>query len=151
MTESSHRGVRVERLAPGEFAIVTERGAQITTASGGSATLLTPIELLLGAIGACTSMDVDALTSRRAEPDEFVVAVDATKVRDEQGNHLTDIEVTFHVRFPATESGGAAAAILPEMVRRSHDRLCTVSRTTEIGTPITTTIAEMTAPRHRPD
>jgi uncharacterized OsmC-like protein len=128
------------RQAPGEFAIVAERGAQITTDSTGSPTLLTPVELLLGAIGACTSMDVDALTSRRAEPDEFVVAVDATKVRDEQGNHLTDIEVTFHVRFPATESGRAAAEILPEMVRRSHDQLCTVSRTTEIASPVTTRI-----------
>ena len=140
MTESSHRGVTVQRLAPGEFAVVAERGAKIVTAAGSTQTLLTPIELLLGAIGACTAMDVDALTSRRAEPDEFVVAVDAMKVRDEQGNHLTDIEVTFRVRFPATESGAAAAAILPEMVRRSHDRLCTVSRTVEIGSPIATTL-----------
>jgi uncharacterized OsmC-like protein len=138
MTESSHRGVTVQRLAPGEFAVVAERGAKIVTAAGSTQTLLTPIELLLGAIGACTAMDVDALTSRRAEPDEFVVAVNAMKVRDEQGNHLTDIEVTFRVRFPATESGAAAAAILPEMVRRSHDRLCTVSRTVEIGSPIAT-------------
>jgi uncharacterized OsmC-like protein len=138
MTEVSHRGVTVQRLAPGEFAVVAERGAKIVTAAGGTQALLTPIELLLGAIGACTAMDVDALTSRRAEPDEFVVAVDAMKVRDEQGNHLTDIEVTFRVRFPATESGAAAAAILPEMVRRSHDRLCTVSRTVEIGSPIAT-------------
>jgi putative redox protein len=141
MTESSRRGVMVQRLAAGEFAVVTERGAQVVTASRGTPTLLTPIELLLGAIGACTAMDVDALTARRAEPDEFVVAVDANKIRDEQGNHLTDIAVTFRVRFPATESGAAAAAILPELVRRSHDRLCTVSRTVEIGSPITTTLA----------
>jgi len=138
MAEFSHRGVTVERLAAGEFAIISERGARVTTHSGGSDTLLTPVELLLGAIGACTAMDVDAPTARRAEPDEFVVEVNATKVRDDQGNRITDIAVTFHVRFPATEAGEAATAILPEMVRRSHDRLCTVSRTVETGTPITT-------------
>jgi putative redox protein len=140
MAESSHRSVTLERLATGEFAIISERGARVITHSGGSDTELTPVELLLGAIGACTAMDVDVPTSRRAEPDEFVVEVQATKVRDDQGNRLTDIAVTFHVRFPATEAGDAATAILPEMVRRSHDRLCTVSRTVETGTPITTTL-----------
>jgi putative redox protein len=140
MTESGHRSVTVQRLAPGEFEIVSERGARVTTASGGTQTSLTPVELLLGAIGACTAMDVDAPTARRAEPDEFVVAVNANKVRDDIGNHLTDITVTLRVRFPATEGGQAATAILPEIVRRSHDRLCTVSRTVETGTPIATTL-----------
>jgi putative redox protein len=30
--------------------------------------------------------------------------------------------------------------VLPDVVKKSHDRLCTVSRTIEIGTPITTRI-----------
>ena len=77
---------------------------------------------------------------RRAVPESFVVDVDAQKVADEQGNHLDDITVTFRIVYPEGEGGDRARAILPDIVRKSHDRLCTVSRTVEIGTPITTTI-----------
>ena len=58
------------------------------------------------------------------------------KVRAEAGNVLRDIQVRFDVRFPDGEHGDAARDVLPEAVRRSHDRLCTVSRTVELGTPI---------------
>jgi uncharacterized OsmC-like protein len=48
--------------------------------------------------------------------------------------------VTFRLTFPDGEGGDAARALLPEAVQRSHDRLCTVSRTVELGTPVTTGI-----------
>jgi hypothetical protein len=34
------------------------------------------------------------------------------------------------------EHGDAARSVLPDVVNKSHDRLCTVGRTIEIGTPI---------------
>jgi putative redox protein len=61
-------------------------------------------------------------------------------VRDADGNRLTDIAVTFRLRFPAGERGDAARAVLPDAVAKSHDRLCTVGRTVELGTPIATRI-----------
>jgi len=67
--------------------------------------------------------------------------VGAEKVRDQLGSHLTDIAVTYHVAFPEGEGGDAARELLPGAVRRSHDSLCTVSKTVELGTPIATTIA----------
>ena len=106
----------------------------------GAGTDFSPVELLLAAIGGCTSIDVDILTSRRAEPDAFEVLVDARKVRDEAGNRLTDVLVTFRLSFPDGEAGDSARAILPDAVKKSHDRLCTVSRTVEVGTPIATRI-----------
>jgi uncharacterized OsmC-like protein len=66
--------------------------------------------------------------------------VDAEVVRDENGQHLTDIRLTFQITFPDGEAGDAARAILPRAVRTSHDRTCTVSRTIELGTPVTTSI-----------
>jgi uncharacterized OsmC-like protein len=96
--------------------------------------------LLLAGIGGCTAADVDLLTSRRAEPDTFEIAVDADKVRDEAGNHLADIVVTFRIRFPEGEQGDKARALLPDAVKKSHERLCTVSRTVELGTPIASRI-----------
>jgi putative redox protein len=62
-------------------------------------------------------------------------------VRDEKGrNQLTDITVTFRIAFPDGEGGDKARALLPDAVRMSHERLCSVSRTVELGTPIASRI-----------
>jgi putative redox protein len=134
-TDVSHRSVTVERLAAGRFAAVNDRGGRVVFSTG-SAEDLTPVDLFMAAIGGCTAIDVDAVTSRRAEPDSFEIAIDADKVRDDEGNHLVNVEVTYRITFPAGANGDKARAILPEIVRKSHDRLCTVSRTVELGTPI---------------
>ena len=79
--------------------------------------------------------------ARRAEPESFAIAVDAEKLRDEKGrSYLADIAVTFRIRFPEGEDGDKARALLPDAVKRSHDQLCTVSRTVELGTPVATRI-----------
>lgn len=132
---SAHRSITVERTAPGVFTVNNSRGGRITFGTG-DGTEFTPTELLMAAIGGCTAIDVDILTSRRAEPDRFEVQVDADKIRDASGNRLTDIEVTFRIAFPAGEQGDAARAILPDAVGKSHERLCTVGRTVQLGTPI---------------
>lgn len=135
-TESSHRRVSIERVANGEFIATNARGGQVTMSGGGDASF-SPVELLLAAIGGCTAADVDAITSRRAEPAQFQVDVDADKLKDETGNRLDDVTVTFRIRFPDGEGGDKARALLPDVVQMSHDRLCTVGRTVERGTPIT--------------
>ena len=136
MAEDTHRQVSIERIANSRYTVTNDRGGQITVDTG-RGTDFTPVELLLTAIGTCTAADVDILTSRRAEPRRFEVEVDAEKIRDSSGNHLTDITVTFRIAFPDGEAGDKARAILPDVVRQSHERLCTVSRTVELGTPIT--------------
>ena len=80
------------------------------------------------------------MTTRRAEPDSFQIDVTADKVKDEQGNHLEDIEVTFRLRFPDGDGGDAARKILPSLVRRSHEEFCTVSRTVMLGAKVTARI-----------
>ena len=134
-TDSDRRSVRLERIENSRYTAINERGGKITIGTS-AGTDFTPVELLLAAIGGCTAVDVDILTSRRAEPDSFEIGVDADKVRDAAGNHLTDLQVTFRIAFPAGEQGDKARELLPDAVRKSHDRLCTVSRTVELGTPI---------------
>jgi putative redox protein len=135
-----HRQITVERIAPGRFAAVNQRGGKVSFGTGDDGDF-TPTELLLAAIGGCTAIDVDILTSRRAPAESFSVDVGAEKIRDDEGNRLTDITVTFHVAFPAGDEGDAAREVLPQAVQRSHDRLCTVGRTVELGTAITPHIA----------
>ena len=138
-TDSAYRSASIERVSAGRFTARNDRGGQIAFGTGGGAGF-TPVELLLAALGGCTAIDVDILTSRRAEPDTSGVDVGAEKVRDSAGNHLADIEVSFRVVFPAGEAGDAARAVLPDAVRQSHDRLCTVSRTIELGIPVTSRV-----------
>ncbi|HXW47656.1 MAG TPA: OsmC family protein [Streptosporangiaceae bacterium] len=138
--ESTHRSLTVERIAPGQFAAVNSRGGRLVFGTGKDEEF-TPTELLMLAIGGCTAIDVDILTSRRSEPESFEIVVDADKIRDEGGNRLTNIEVTYRITFPAGEDGDKARGILPEAVRQSHERLCTVGRTVELASPITTRIA----------
>jgi uncharacterized OsmC-like protein len=45
--------------------------------------------------------------------------------------------MTFRVRFPDGDAGDAARRLLPDIIRKSHERLCTVSRTIILGTDIT--------------
>ena len=137
--DSTHRNLSIERVAAGQFAAVNSRGGRIVLGTGGGEEF-TPTELLMVAIGGCTAIDIDILTSRRSEPETFEITVDADKVRDEGGNRLTNIEITYRVTFPAGEAGDKARAILPDAVRQSHNRLCTVGRTVELATPIATKI-----------
>ena len=85
---SARRDVTVERIANGVFTVTSSRGGLLRFGAG-SGTDFTPAELLLAAIGGCTAIDVDILTSRRAEPKRFEVRVDAEKVRDADGSRLT--------------------------------------------------------------
>jgi len=140
MAQDTHRQVSIARDAAGKYTITNERGGTLSIGTGGD-TDFSPVELLLGAIGGCTAIDVDILTSRRAEPTEFTIEVAAEKVRDQIGSRLTDIVVTYHVAFPDGTGGDAARELLPGAVRRSHDSLCTVSKTVELGTLVKTTIA----------
>ncbi len=137
------RQVQFERLANSSYEVRNARGGTIRIGSGGEDTDFTPVELLLAAIGTCSAIDVDVVVSRRAEPTAFSAVVRGDKVRDpEEGNRMENLAVEFTIRFPEGEAGDKAREALPRAVKMSHDRLCTVSRTVELGTPVTTTVDE---------
>lgn len=140
MPADSHRTVTITRTSGGRFTAVNGRGGVLDFGTG-DALDFTPVELLLAAIGGCAAVDVDIFTTRRAEPETFVVKVDGEKNEGrEGGNRMEDLSVTFRLEFPEGEGGDAARALLPVAVKMSHDRLCTVSRTVELGTPVATRI-----------
>jgi uncharacterized OsmC-like protein len=139
VADDSLRSVVVERVSAGRYLVTNVRGGSMTLGTG-EGTDFTPVELLLAAIGGCTSADVDIIVSRRAEPDHFVVRVSGNKVRDEAGNRLENLSVEFTVRFPEGTAGDPAREALPTAVRKSHDRLCTVTRTVERGTAVSVSI-----------
>src|SRR5262245_4120731 len=135
MAHDTERYVEIERTALHKFRATNVRGATLDFGEGASADF-SPVELLLVAIAGCTALDVEYITGKRAEPLVFRARTGAHKVRSDDGNRLTDIVVAFEISFPSGEAGDAARNILPSAVQRSHDRLCTVSRTVELGTPV---------------
>lgn len=129
------RGIDLTRIGEGRYKATNGRGGILPIGSGGDPDF-SPVELLLAAIAGCSAIDVDLITGKRADAVSFDVHAEGFKVRDEQGNHLTDLRVVFDVRFPEGEAGDRARAVLPSALEKTRDRLCTVGRTVAIGEPI---------------
>lgn len=139
MTEDQTRSVSIERTGETRFVATNARGGRLPFGSGqssGQSEEFTPVELLLAAVAGCSAIDVDVLTSRLAQPERFTMTATADKVRDEQGNHLGPVTVMVSVTFPEGPDGDAARERLPGAVAMSRDRLCTVSRTVALPTPV---------------
>jgi uncharacterized OsmC-like protein len=141
MNDDTTRAVSLIRLGHGRYEATNARGGTVEFSTDREQTF-TPVELFLASIAGCAAIDVDFITSKRSEPLRFEVSMTANKVRDDHGNHLVDLAMTFDVAFPDDDGGRAAAGVLSDAVARAHDRLCTVSRTVEIGTPVATAIAD---------
>ncbi len=138
---SATKKVSLVRRSEGHYNATNARGGQIRFGAGKDAEF-TPVELLLAAIGGCSSIDVDTVTSRRGEPTQFTVSVSGTKRSDEEGRaSLGDVAVDFQLSFPDTEEGREAAGLVNRVVTMSRDKNCTVSRTVEAQTPVAFSIA----------
>lgn len=136
------RTISLERTEKAGYVIRNSRGGEIVvgTAVGER---FTPVELFLGALAACGAIDLDLITSKRTEPGSLHARVDARKVRDELGNRLVDITVTFDITFPESEAGDEARAVVPRTIEQIENRLCTVSRTVAVGTPVVTKTGDL--------
>lgn len=135
----ARRSVELSRTGLGRYVVRNARGVEVEFGHGDD--LLSPVELLLAAIGGCSAIDLDYITHKRAEPTEFTVTIDASKTTDEGGGHrLGDVHVDFHVRFADNEAGAAALGVVERSIAQSRDRLCTVSRTVTHETPVTFTV-----------
>ncbi|AKT51856.1 OsmC family protein [Arsenicicoccus sp. oral taxon 190] len=133
----NHRSVTLARDALGAYTATNVRGGTLAVGSGDTDDF-TPVELLLAAIGGCTMIDVDHLTSRRAEPTGFAVEVGGDKVTVDGVAQMQGLSVRWEVTFPEGEAGDEARRMLPRAIRMSHDRLCTVGCTVKLGSPIAT-------------
>lgn len=132
----SERTVDLVRTGKARFTATNARGGTLEFGDGVDNDAFTPVEMLLAAIAGCSALDVDAILSKRSEFEFFGLNARADKVRDDDGNHLVDIRVTFDAEFPEGEGGDKAREFLPTAMQKSHDRLCTVTRTVVLGTPV---------------
>lgn len=132
-----HRSIELTQIGPGRFKATNDRGGETFMGGGGDDPDFTPVELLLAAIAGCTAANVEPVTSRRSPSTRFSITSSGEKVRDDEGSRLTDLTLRLDIAFPEGPDGDAAREILPRTVQQTLERLCTVSRTVERGTPIT--------------
>ncbi|WP_028644321.1 OsmC family protein [Nocardioides sp. URHA0020] len=132
---ASARRIDLTKMGEGRYKATNARGGVLPIGSGGDPDF-TPVELLLAAIAGCSAIDVDLITGKRASAVSFDVVAEGEKIRDDQGNRLTDLRLTFDVRFPEGEEGDRARDVLARSIAQSRDRLCTVGRTVQVGAPI---------------
>lgn len=129
------RYIDLAKIGEGRYKAVNKRGGVLPVGSGDDPDF-TPVELLLTALAGCGAIDVDLITGKRAPASSFQVRATGDKVRDEGGNHLTNLRVTFDITWPEGEDGDRAREVLPRTLAQVRDRLCTVSRTVAIGEPV---------------
>ncbi len=127
--------VDVTRVDTGHYRATNTAGATLEFGTGDG--LLSPVELLLAAVAGCSAVDVDVVTSRRTEPELFDVHVEGTRVNEDGASRLSDVNVEFSLRFPDTDAGRQAQSMVERLVRISHEKDCTVSRTVENPTNVT--------------
>lgn len=131
----THRRIDLVRIGEGRYKATNRRGGVLPIGSGSDPDF-SPVELLLAAIAGCGAIDVDLITGKRVDATSFAVRSEGHKVRDEQGNHLVDLRVTFDVTFPEGEAGDRAREMMPRALQQTRDRLCTVGRTVALGEPV---------------
>lgn len=135
-TPETFRSVELTKIGTNRFKATNARGGETYFGTGGEDPDFTPVEMLLAAIAGCSAIDVDLIAGKRATADSFRVTASGDKVRDERGNHLVNLSVTFDVSFPEGEAGDAARGVMPRALAQSRDRLCPVSRTVALGEPV---------------
>ena len=126
--------VDLNRVENSVYRATNADGASIEFGRGEG--LLSPVELLLAAVAGCTAVDVDVVTSRRTEPESFRVHAEGDRVDEDGASRLSDVRVAFDLSFPSTPEGDKARALVDNLIRISHEKDCTVSRTVEHATNV---------------
>ncbi|KQQ44270.1 oxidoreductase [Nocardioides sp. Leaf307] len=133
---ATRRAVDLERIGERRYKATNGRGGVLPVGSGDDPDF-TPVELLLAALVGCGAVDLDHVTGNRSPFASFAARAEGHKVRDEQGNHLVDLRVTFDVTFPEGPEGDRAREVVPRTLQMVQERLCTVGRTVTLGEPVT--------------
>lgn len=134
-TDDSYRSVELVQMGEGRFKATNHRGGVLPISSGDDPDF-TPVELLLAALAGCGAVDLELITGKRAGFETFLARAEGHKIRDEQGSHVVQLQVTFDVTFPEGGAGDRAREVVPRTLEQIEDRLCTVGRTVTLGEPV---------------
>ena len=149
LSEQTLRSVDLHQIGEHRWMATNRRGGGVSIGPGDDPDF-TPVELLLAALAGCGAADLDHIAGKRAPFDSFQARAEGHKVRDEGGNHMVQLTVTFDVTFPEGAAGDAAREILPRTLQQIQDRLCTVGRTVTLGDPVKYVAGSLSSPADPP-
>ena len=135
VNKADHWSVELTKVGEHLYEAANGRGGRVSVGVSDGVDF-SPVELLLAGLAACGALDLDFITGKRAAYERFAARSEGDVIRDEHGNHVVNLQVTFDVSFPEGEGGDAARAVVPATLDRIRDRLCTVGRTVQLGTPV---------------
>ncbi len=122
----ANRNLSLTANEDGTVVVTNRHGTQITVDLQGLRGL-TPLEMLLAALGSCSAVDIVELMRKQRAP-VAPLAVDVEGLKDDQ--RMQWLRVTYHV----------AEEVDPRKFERARsktaDDLCTVSRTLTHGCPV---------------
>lgn len=110
----------------GTVVVTNRHGTQITVDLHGKLGL-TPLEMLLAALGSCSAVDIVELMRKQRDP-VTPLAVDVEGLKDDQ--RMQWLRVTYHVGAEVDERKFERAR------SKTAEDLCTVSRTLTHGCPV---------------
>jgi putative redox protein len=110
----------------GTVVVTNRHGTQITVDLHGKRGL-TPLEMLLAALGSCSAVDIVELMRKQRDP-VTPLAVDVEGLKDDQ--RMQWLRVTYHVGAEVDERKFERAR------SKAAEDLCTVSRTLTHGCPV---------------
>ena len=133
------RSVELTRIGPARFKATNDRGGETFFGTGGEDPDFTPVELLLAAIAGCGALDVEAITHKRTTSTTFDVHAEGTQGA-RRGRQPPDRHAG-HLRRGVPRGAGGRRGPRPGAgaIEMSRDRLCTVSRTVQLGEDVATT------------
>ncbi|KXU18625.1 OsmC family protein [Corynebacterium simulans] len=91
----------------------------------------------MAAVAGSAAVEVDVVTSQRAEPKSFDVHMEGDRVNEDGASRQSEVRVGFDLSFPDTPEGNQARKLVDNLIRISHEKDCTVSRTVENSTQVT--------------
>ena len=110
----------------GTVVVTNRHGTQITVDLHGKSGL-TPLEMLLAALGSCSAVDIVELMRKQRDP-VTPLAVDVEGLKDDQ--RMQWLRVTYHVGAEVDDRKFGRAR------SKTAEDLCTVSRTLTHGCPV---------------
>ena len=99
---------------------------------GGHNKAMRPMQMVLAALGSCSSIDVIHLLNKQRQPlDDIKIKVSGQRVQDQVPAVFTDIQVHYHLFGDLDETKVKRA------IQLSMDKLCSVSKMLEKSVNIT--------------
>lgn len=126
-----------ERTSSATYTVRNDRGAELRIGLPGAGNSFSPVELLQAAAAACAALSAEAqFVGRLGHDFNATTTVEANLNFDENrvGSLVTQIDIDMSELDPEKRDKLIASA------ERSIDRLCTVKRTLDHGTEISTKV-----------